>query len=270
LDLIDIGVNLTDRRFDADRELVLQRAIDAGVGQLILTGTTEAESREAADLARTRPGVLYSTAGVHPHNARLCSPTTIREMRTLWERDEVVAIGETGLDFNRDFSPRPDQERWFGEQVALAVELDAPLFLHEREAHDRFISILANQLPTAHRAVVHCFTGAEAELRAYLDAGLHIGITGWICDERRGATLQELVRFIPPDRLMVETDAPWLLPRDLRPKPKKGRNEPAFLPHIVRRIAACRGESPQDTATQALVTTRRFFGLSDPVVQTAA
>src|SRR5262249_4358658 len=147
--------------------------------------------------------------------------------------ERVRAVGECGLDFNRDFSPRPVQERWFAAQLALAAALDKPVFLHERDAHARFVAILKEAPPV--RGVVHCFTGTRAELDVYLEMGLHIGITGWICDERRGAGLAALVRHVPLDRLLVETDAPFLVPRDLRPRP--AHNEPAFLPHIAQTVA---------------------------------
>lgn len=270
MNLIDIGVNLTDRRFDHDRGDVIRRAMEAGVGQMVLTGTDEKESVEAADLAVSHAGMLFSTAGVHPHKAQFMTDSTLQTVRDLWNRPEVVAIGETGLDFNRDYSPRPDQERGFAAQVSLAVEVNAPLFLHERDAHEPFLAILNDIRPADHPAVLHCFTGTAEELTACLDAGLHIGITGWICDERRGAHLQELVSRIPSDRLMIETDAPWLLPRDLRPKPKKGRNEPAFLPHVLERVALCRAEPALTTAKNSVATTRRFFRLPDPVVKPAA
>ena len=149
----------------------------------------------------------------------------------------MVAVGECGLDFNRNYSPHPDQELWFVAQLDLACELRKPLFLHSRDAHPRFAEVLRTRRDRLPPAVAHCFTGEEDELHAYLDLGLYIGITGWICDERRGRHLLELVRQIPSDRLMIETDSPYLTPRDLLPQPRARRNEPAFLPHILRTIA---------------------------------
>lgn len=258
--LIDIGVNLMHRRFHEDRETVITRAAEAGVQTLLLTGTSLNNSELAADYATGKTG-LYATAGIHPHEAKNVSRDSIHRLRELAARPEVVAIGETGLDFNRDFSPRPVQESCFGKQVELACELNMPLFLHEREAHQRLMAILAGFGPALPKAVIHCFTGSEAELEAYLAAGYYIGLTGWICDERRGNHLTELVRRIPLDRLMLETDAPFLTPRDLRPKPQGGRNEPAFLPHILATVARCLERPAEEVATATTATAQAFFGL---------
>src|SRR5699024_867619 len=160
----------------------------------------------------------------------------LARFRALAAHPEVVAIGETGLDFFRDFSPRPQQEAAFRAQLELAAELDMPVFLHQREAHARFLPILRDHLSALPAAVVHCFTGTDTELDAYLDAGCHIGITGWICDERRGHHLRDLVARVPAGRLMIETDAPYLLPRDLRPKPRSRRNDPMHLAHVAATV----------------------------------
>ena len=261
LQLVDIGINLMHKSFQADREQVLKRSIAAGITQLVITGASERSSLEASTFARQFPGTLYSTAGVHPHDARHCTPDTLRRLRELASRPEVVAIGECGLDYNRDFSPRPVQDRWFDAQIQLAAELKMPLFLHERDAHQRFVEILSQYNDRIDKAVVHCFTGNGTELDAYLKMGLHIGITGWICDERRGTHLRDLVRHIPLDRLMLETDAPFLTPRDLRPRPNDGRNEPAFLPHILKAVAKAMGKSPEEVAKATTQTTQSFFGL---------
>ncbi|GGN98352.1 TatD family hydrolase [Saccharibacillus kuerlensis] len=256
---IDIGVNLMHRSFGSDREQVVEAAAEAGVTPLIITGTSVRSSESAAEYAGRYPGRLYATAGVHPHDAKSCGEETLQSLRNLASRNEVVAIGECGLDYNRDFSPRDMQQEWFVKQVELAVELDMPLFLHERDAHEDFARILRRFKPTGLPAVVHCFTGSEPELRTYLEMDLHIGITGWICDERRGRHLRELVRLIPPERLMIETDAPFLTPRDLRPKPKDGRNEPAYLPHIASAVAECTGRTVEDVMEQTTEAAKKFF-----------
>ena len=258
-ELVDIGVNLGHRSFAGDRDAVIARAVAAGVRTLIVTGTSERGSAEAQALAAARPDVLFATAGVHPHQARECGAGTLERLRTLARLPQVVAVGECGLDFNRDFSPRPDQEKWFDAQLALAGELGLPVFLHERDAHERFVAILR-----AHRAslvdmVVHCFTGTVAEAEAYLELGACIGITGWICDERRGRELREATPRIPLDRMMIETDAPFLAPRDLRPR--VSRNEPAYLPHVLAAIATARGESIDAVAAATTATARRVFRL---------
>jgi TatD DNase family protein len=259
----DIGVNLTDKRFQDDRQQVLERASQAGLALMLITGTSVAESRQAVALcAQFQPAPLFATAGIHPHNARFCDAAALSELDELLRATAVAAAGEMGLDFNRDFSPRPDQERAFEAQLALAAEHGKPVFLHERDAHDRFLPILKAWRDTLPAAVVHCFTGDRRALYAYLDLGCHIGVTGWVCDERRGRALAELVPAIPADRLLLETDAPYLLPRDLpEPPPKKQRNEPALLPWIGQRVAALRGETPARLATQTLANTRQFLGL---------
>lgn len=259
--IIDIGVNLLHRSFEQDREQVVARAEAAGVSPLIMTGTSLRSSTEAARYAARFPQKLYSTAGVHPHDAKSCNESTIPKLRELASQPQVVAIGECGLDYNRDFSPRDVQRKWFEEQIRLAAELDLPLFLHERDAHPDFVAMMKEYRKQIERAVVHCFTGTARELYAYLDMGLYIGITGWICDERRGKHLRDLVKIIPLDRLMIETDAPFLTPRDLKAKPADGRNEPVFLPHILKSVASCIGKSSEEVAAATTETAKRFFAL---------
>ncbi|WP_319783083.1 TatD family hydrolase [Oceanisphaera sp. IT1-181] len=259
--MIDIGVNLTDRQFDEDRDQVIARAKAAEVSALILTGTNLAASQIAADYAASQPGFCYATAGIHPHDAKSFDEQSLSALCALAQRTEVVAIGECGLDFNRDFSPRPQQEAVFEAQLALAAELQLPVFMHCRDAHQRFMDILTPWREKLPAAVLHCFTGNEDELKDCLALDLHIGITGWICDERRGQTLQQLVSLIPANRLMIETDSPYLLPRDLAMKPKSRRNEPAYLGHIAHRIAACRGENPDQLIADTSATSRAFFGI---------
>ncbi|WP_028612299.1 TatD family hydrolase [Paenibacillus harenae] len=255
--IIDIGVNLMHRSFHQDREQVVARAAANQVTPLILTGTSLRNSLEAARYAGRYSGKLYATAGVHPHDAKSCNEETITKLKELAALPQVVAIGECGLDYNRDFSPRDVQRKWFTEQVRLALELDMPLFLHEREAFKDFIAILKEH--AVQKAVVHCFTGTLPELKAYLEMGFHIGITGWICDERRGKHLRDLVRMIPLDRLMIETDAPFLTPRDLKEKPADGRNEPAFLLHILQAVARCIGKPAEEVAKATTETAAGFF-----------
>ncbi|WP_438447037.1 TatD family hydrolase [Gorillibacterium sp. sgz5001074] len=255
--MIDIGVNLMHRSFHQDREQVVERALANHVSPLIITGTSERNSIEAARYAGRYAGKLYATAGVHPHDAKSCNERTLTKLKELAALPQVVAIGECGLDYNRDFSPRDVQRKWFAAQIQLAVEMNMPLFLHEREAFADFVSILKEH--GTPKSVVHCFTGSREELKAYLDMGLYIGITGWICDERRGKHLKELVRTIPLDRLMIETDAPFLTPRDLKQKPADGRNEPAVLPHILQAVARSIGKREEEVARAAMETTKKFF-----------
>jgi TatD DNase family protein len=264
MELIDIGANLTHDSFDHDRGAVLQRARDAGVVQMVVTGASREHSPKALELARARPGQLFATAGVHPHHAIEYTAECDAEMRALHAHPEVVAVGECGLDYFRDFSPRPAQRRAFEQQLQIAVDTGKPLFLHQRDAHADFMALMRNFDGRLGRAVVHCFTGTREELFDYLDQDWHVGITGWLCDERRGQHLRELVRHVPADRLMIETDAPYLLPRTVRPQPSHRRNEPMFLAHIVEELARDRGEDVAVTAAATTTAATAFFALPEP------
>ncbi len=261
MQLIDIGANLTHDSFDHDRDAVLQRARDAGVARMIITGASREHSPQALALAQQHPGELFATAGVHPHHAVEYTEECDAEMRALHANPEVVAVGECGLDFNRDFSPRPAQRKAFERQLQLASENSKPLFLHQRDAHEDFMAMMKNFDGRLGPAVVHCFTGTREELFAYLDQDWHIGITGWLCDERRGLHLRELVQHIPANRLMIETDAPYLLPRSVKPQPSHRRNEPMYLAHIVQELARDRGQDVADVAAVTTATATAFFRL---------
>ena len=260
MDLIDIGINLAHQNFAGDRAAVIERARAAGVTQLLVTGATLASSVAALELAHAHPGRLFATAGVHPHQAGELSRAELPRLRALLAAPEVVAAGECGLDYFRDYSPRAAQRAAFALQLELAAECGKPLFLHQRDAHSDFTAALREH-GAALCGVAHCFTGGEAELVTYLELGLHIGITGWICDERRGQQLQALVRRIPAGRLLLETDGPYLLPRDLLPRPPSRRNESAFLPHIAAAVARLRGESLTECAAHTSAAARLLFGL---------
>jgi TatD DNase family protein len=259
VNLIDIGANLAHDSFDADRSAVLERALAAGVVQLIVTGSSLDSNDKAIALARAHPAVLFATAGVHPHHAGGLTREQLPALEAAARDPAVVAAGECGLDYFRDFSPRDAQRRAFAWQLEIAAQVGKPVFLHQRDAHDDFLSILRDHRVT--RGVAHCFTAGEKERDAYLELGLHIGITGWINDERRGLHLREVVRGIPADRLLIETDAPYLLPRDIKPAPKNRRNEPMYLPHVVNAIARARGETPEAVAAASTAAARRFFAL---------
>ena len=268
MQLIDIGANLTHDSFDHDRDAVMQRARDAGVAQMVVTGASREHSPKALELARAHPGELFATAGVHPHHASEYTAECDAEMRELHAHPEVVAVGECGLDYFRDFSPRPAQRRAFERQLEIAADhavngVGKPLFLHQRDAHADFIALMREFDGRIGPAVVHCFTGTREELFDYLDRDWHVGITGWLCDERRGKHLRELVKSIPANRLMIETDAPYLLPRTVRPQPSHRRNEPMYLAHIAEELARDRGEDTAVTAANATATTRAFFGLPE-------
>jgi TatD DNase family protein len=259
----DIGVNLTDKRFNDDREAVLRRAREADVQLMVLTGTDLDTSRDAVALAD--PGQQrYATAGVHPHQASRWNGAVRTELAELSRHPAVRCIGETGLDFNRDFSPRPAQEQAFADQLDLAAARQLPVFLHQRDAHARFLGILREHRDRIPQVVVHCFTDTREALYDYLDLGCFIGITGWICDERRGQALQQMVADIPAGQLLLETDAPYLLPRDLPGKPPiKGRNEPSLLPWIAERVARLRQQPLEQLAAQCWRNTQTWLGLPE-------
>ncbi|PRY61670.1 Sec-independent protein translocase TatD [Vreelandella songnenensis] len=258
--LVDIGANLTHESFDRDLEDVIARAQAAQVNTMIVTGTDLSHAEQAIELARRFPG-LYATAGVHPHDASAWNAELAGKMAALHAQPEVVAVGECGLDFNRNFSTPKEQEQAFEAQLGLAAESGLPLFLHERDAGSRMREMLAAWRDDISNAVIHCFTADRETLHGYLNLDLHIGLTGWICDERRGHHLRPLVKDIPLARLMVETDCPYLLPRNLPAKLKGRRHEPALLPWIVREIAQWRGVSEAELASATTQTAQRFFRL---------
>ena len=262
--ITDIGVNLTNDRFNKDLTQTLQRSFEAGVYRHIITGTCLPTSQQALALSldHTLPCERFATAGFHPHSASENTPESWQQLKPLWQHTKVVAIGETGLDFNRNFSTPQQQLDSFEQHLQAAVDLQLPLFLHERDAANEFLELIRQYRHGFNKAVLHCFTGTETFLMQLLDLDIHIGITGWICDERRGEHLRSAVKLIPNDRLMLETDSPYLLPRDMRPKPRSSRNEPAYLPHILQAVADLRGQNAADLAQHTEATVNEFFSLT--------
>ena len=264
LDLIDIGANLTHDSFAADLDAVKMRALQAGVRRQIVTGADLASSRQAAEMAERDSLHLRSTAGVHPHHAASLRMEDCAELLKLLKRPCVVAAGECGLDYFRNVAPPEVQRSAFAAQLELAALSGKPVFLHQRDAHADFTAILKEHIGALVGGVAHCFTGGIAELEDYLGLGLYIGVTGWVCDERRGASLREAVPRIPADRLLVETDAPYLLPRDLDPKPRSRRNEPALLAHVAQSVGQLRGESLAIVASLTTHNAETLFGWREP------
>jgi len=263
-ELIDIGANLSHESFAADLPEVLRRAHHAGVKRMIVTGTSVAATQAALALHAGHPTRLFATAGLHPHHAADLTPALLDELRQLAGQPGVVAIGECGLDYYRNYSPREAQLQAFRAQLEIAVNTRKPVFLHQRDAHADFISILREYRSGLSDGVAHCFTGHATELDDYLALDLAIGVTGWICDERRGLHLVPLMPKIPATRLMIETDAPYLLPRSLRPRPSGRRNEPAFLTEVAATVARARGESVQQLAASSTAAAQAFFRLPAP------
>jgi TatD DNase family protein len=262
VDLIDIGLNLAHDSYDKDRESVIDAAVTAGVSRMIVTGTSVTASVKAAELALAHPDVLFATAGIHPHHASELDAHSVEALSQLIQHDAVVAVGECGLDYFRNFSPQADQLHAFEAQLELAAATGAPVFLHQRDAHSDMLRLLERHRASICGGVAHCFTGDSDQLAAYLDLDLYIGITGWICDERRGDLLRQAVRQIPLDRLLLETDAPYLLPRDLKPQPKNRRNEPKYLPHIASSVAHLMEIPVAVVAASATNNTERLFSLN--------
>ena len=262
MQLIDIGVNLTNRSLFKQLGDIIKNAKQAGIIHQVITGTSLETSQQALQIIHSNPDYFSSTAGCHPHDAKHFKASDVQLLFQLAEQKGVVAIGECGLDFNRNYSPPEVQEKVFADQIEIATKVKLPLFMHQRDAHRRFIEILSQYKAHDIGGVVHCFTGDKQQLKDYLDLGLHIGITGWICDERRGIELQQAVKYLPLDRIMLETDAPYLLPRNIKPKPKSHTNVPANLPWIVMQLAEIIGIDVVTVAAQTTKNTKRFFSLS--------
>jgi TatD DNase family protein len=260
--LIDIGVNLTNSRFDKDRDEVIVRAQNSHVQAMLVTGTNVEESQKSLTLCQQYPDYLFCTAGVHPHDADNVSEHYLTDLLALSKQPQVKAIGECGLDFNRNFSTPENQQRVFSEQIQLAIQTQLPLFLHQRDAFEPWINLLTPHIQQLPAMITHCFTGNKNELTQCLDAGMYIGITGWVCDERRGQTLQDLIKYIPLDRLMIETDAPYLTPRSIRPKPKSSRNEPSYLPYVVEKLAELSHYSVTDIIEKSTRNAKHIFKLT--------
>ncbi|MCO7224690.1 TatD family hydrolase [Pleionea sp. CnH1-48] len=242
----DICVNLTNKRFDKDREEVINQAVEADVKRMLVTGTNLEHSRQAVKLANAYPDHLKATAGCHPHDAKEMTAASWVALEELIRSPEVVTVGECGLDFDRNFSPADVQLEVFERQIQLAIKYQKPLLLHERSAHDAMLSLLQKYREQLTTLVIHCFTGTREQVKRYIELDIYIGVTGWVCDERRNHDLLDALNDIPLNRLMVETDAPYLTPRNLKPKPKNGRNLPSVVPHIGKELASHYQVSPSE------------------------
>lgn len=258
--LFDSHCHLDDKSYRSDRETVLQRAREAGVVGFMVVGIDPRTAREAIRIAEEEPGV-FASVGVHPHDAARCSDAVLSELTALAGHPKVRAWGETGLDFNRMYSPREDQEQCFQRQLAIAARRELPLIFHERDSGGRFLEMLQNLNKPSLRGVVHCFSGSRREMEAYLELGLHIGITGIVTMQQRGRPLRELVPLIPDDRLLVETDAPYLTPSPERNRYR--RNEPAFVRSVLYKVAEVRQTDPETLADIIWTNTRRLYGVSE-------
>ncbi len=258
--LFDSHCHLDDRSFVKDFEGVLKRSRQEGVEKIMVVGITQKSCKLAVKLADDHPGI-FASVGIHPHDVKDCTEEVLNSLKKLAKNKKVKAWGETGLDFNRMFSPRALQEKWFARQIETAHELGLPLIFHERDSNGRFYEMLKNHLESDAKGVVHCFSGNRKELFDYLSMGLYIGITGIVTIESRGAELRKLVSEIPQDRLLVETDAPYLTPAPQKNKTR--RNEPAFVKSVILKIAEVRGEDPEALSSRIWENTHRLYGISD-------
>ena len=256
--IFDSHCHLDDRSFRKDLDQVIERANEAGIARMMTIGINGRTSALAVSLAQSYDGI-YASVGVHPHDVKNCSASIIQDLIDLAKNEKVRAWGEIGLDFNRMYSPREDQEFWFKKQLDIADKLNLPMIFHERDSNGRFLEILKNHNPNSLTGVVHCFSGNRNELDQYLSMGLYIGITGILTVKSRGRQLRQLVLGIPADRLVVETDAPYLVPA-----PEKNhirRNEPAFVKSVLLKLAEVRNADPKDMAQTIWNNTNRLYGL---------
>ncbi len=256
--LFDSHCHLDDKSYSGDLHKVLERAHHAGVMRVMTIGINKKTSTQAVSLAEAHAGITASV-GVHPHDAKNCSQSVLEGLVKLAKSRKVRAWGEIGLDYNRMYSPKTDQEKWFTQQLEIAAQLDLPVIFHERDSKGRFLEILCNYAPAGLKGVVHCFSGNQNELKHYLELGLYIGITGIITIKERGAQLRKLVPTIPVDRLLIETDAPYLIPAP--EKRHSRRNEPAFVKSVLFKLAEVRKENPEDLASYVWENTCRLYGL---------
>lgn len=282
--IVDIGANLTNKKFSRDLDQVIQRATDAGVTKIMVTGTSMHSTKEALRLTRLYPNILYSTAGIHPHDAKSWEEDTYRELELIASAGECVAVGECGLDFNRNFSPPDVQISVFEKQVELACKLGKPLFLHERDAHDTMVEILTKNLDRLPACVIHCFTGTKEQALKYLELGCYIGLTGYLWKDKSENGVRKILEegAIPLDKLLVETDSPFMYPNTRASKLPQHikdcltersvtflqryctfqRNEPCSLPVTVEMIAAYIKKTPEEVALATTFNALKVFGLS--------
>lgn len=265
--MIDIGINLLHPQFDPDRLEVLARARSVGVTDMLVTSTDLATSMAAIDFCEQND--LYCTAGVHPHDASDAPADLLDRLTKLASSPRVKAIGETGLDFNRNYSPPAEQRKVFEAQLGIAQACAMPVFVHDRDSDGAVFELLKSCADDLTGIVVHCFTGTAHDLARYLELGCYIGITGWICDKRRGAELRGLIGELPLDRLLIESDAPFLLPQTLptgwhaehAPGTSRRRNEPALLPLVARQIAELLGVTEREIVSKTTANARALFNL---------
>jgi TatD DNase family protein len=257
--LFDSHCHLDDRIFNKDRDDVIRRSKEAGISRAMIVGVNLDRSRKAVRLAESYDG-YYASVGVHPHDAKDCSEQVLEILCDLAKSPKVRAWGEIGLDFNRMYSTGGEQEKWFARQLDLAHDLKLPLIFHERDSGGRFLQILKAHAKSGLKGVVHCFSGNQIELDHYLDMGFCIGITGILTMKNRGALLRKMIPRIPANRILIETDAPYLTP--VPENNRTRRNEPAFVKSVLYALAEVRGEDPENLSGVIWENTCRLYGIS--------
>jgi TatD DNase family protein len=257
--IFDSHCHLDDRSYAKDLEQVIHNAHQAEVAAMMVVGVDAESSKKAVAIAQGHDKI-YASVGLHPHDAQTCSEAVLLQLRGLAANESVKAWGETGLDFNRMYSPQKDQEHWFARQLEIGAELGLPMIFHERDSQGRFLSMLRSCWGAQRQGVVHCFSGTPDELAAYLELDLYIGITGILTIQSRGWDLRRMVHDIPDNRLVIETDAPYLTPTPERNRVK--RNEPAFVRTVLFKLAEVLGRPPESLAAILWQNTCRLFGLT--------
>ena len=252
--MFDIGANLTSSRFSDDLDSVLDESLEAGVKKVCITSSNLEDVRNAKKITEKYENLYYSV-GFHPHNAKDFKVEFLKDMSIYLEDPKAICLGEMGLDFNRNFSSKKEQILCFESQLSLANSISKPLFLHQRDAHKEFLSVLDNH-KFNQKLIVHCFTGNLSELEDYLKRDFYIGITGWVCDLKRGLELRECINHIPQDKLLIETDSPYLSPRK-----KIRRNEPKFLIDVAEEVASLRQETKESIIKSSYENSLNFFNL---------
>ena len=252
--MFDIGANLTSSHFSDDLDSVLDESFEAGVKKICITSSNLQDVRNAKKITERNKNLYYSV-GFHPHNAKDFKIEFLKDISIYLDDPRAICLGEMGLDFNRNFSSREEQILCFESQLSLANSINKPLFLHQRDAHEEFLSILDNY-KFNQKLIVHCFTGNLSELEDYLKRDFYIGITGWVCDLKRGLDLRECINHIPQDKLLIETDSPYLSPRK-----KIRRNEPKFLIDVAEEVARLRQQTKESIVKSSYENSLNFFNL---------
>ena len=258
-EIADIACNFTSDRFDNDLDEVINQAIVNNITKFGLICSKLSDIDKLLEIYNRYSKDMFFTIGVHPHHANEINEEYLKKLKEVINNNNPHAIGETGLDFFRNLSTYEEQIFAFEEQIKIAIDTNKPLFLHQRDSHDDFIKILRKYSSDINKSVVHCFTGTKEQLNDYLELDCYIGVTGWICDAKRNVELRKTIKNIPLERLMIETDCPYLIPKNLQEKPKNNRNEPTYLNHIANEVATLMKKDINDIREKTYKTSLSFF-----------